>query len=83
MQLSVLANRTTYLCLDSLLKSKIIADWSVENMNPEITQNGVLLDVSVFPEKKHATNMVLYLLFKFTVPNNAIISKTRTLISHA
>jgi len=30
-----------------------------------------------------ATNMGLYLLFKFTVPNNVIILKTRTLIPHA
>jgi hypothetical protein len=51
MQLSVLTNRTTYICLYSLLKSKIIADWWLENINPEITQNGVLLDVSVFPGK--------------------------------
>ena len=30
-------------------------------MNPEITQNGVLLNVSVFPEKKtDATNMGLF-----------------------
>jgi hypothetical protein len=36
-----------------------------------------------FQEKTDATNMGLYLLFKFTVPNNVIILKTRTLIPHA
>jgi len=35
-----------------LLKSMLIADLSVENMNPGATPNGMLLDISLLLKKK-------------------------------
>ena len=40
------------LAMYSVLKSRIIADWSIENMNVDIPSNGILLDVSASPPKK-------------------------------
>jgi hypothetical protein len=34
------------------LKSMLIADSSVENMNPGVTPNGMLLDISLLLKKK-------------------------------
>ena len=34
------------------LKSRLVADWSVANMNPDITPNRMLFVVSVSTEKK-------------------------------
>jgi hypothetical protein len=36
----------------SVLKSRFLADWSVENVKPDMTPNGMMLDVSVSPRNK-------------------------------
>jgi hypothetical protein len=33
---NILTNQTTYLSMCSLLNGRLIADWSVENMNPDV-----------------------------------------------
>ena len=43
----ILTNRTTALGVYSISKINLITDWSVENMNDDITSNRMLLDVSV------------------------------------
>ena len=42
-QLNILTSQTTNLDVYSVLKSRLIADWSVEYMNPVITSSGILL----------------------------------------
>ena len=48
-------------------KFRLFADWSVENMNPDMTPKGMLLDVSVLTEflfNKHTILMRLRNIFK-------------------
>ena len=33
--------------------SRLITDWLVENVNPDMTSNRILLDVSVLPKKNN------------------------------
>ena len=44
------------LAMYSVLKSRIIADWSIENMNVDIPSNGILLDVSASPPPPKKNN---------------------------
>jgi len=47
--LNILTNRTTVgvkYSVDLMLKGSSIADWFVENMNPDMTPNRLLLDVT-------------------------------------
>jgi hypothetical protein len=37
-QLNILTNWTTALGVNSVLNDKLITDWSVGNMNPDVTQ---------------------------------------------
>jgi hypothetical protein len=37
----------------SVLKSRLIADWSVDNMNHDMSPKGMVLDVSLSPKKKN------------------------------
>jgi len=48
----MLTNRTTALVVYTILKSRLIADWSVENIKLTLSKNLVLLAVSVLQEKK-------------------------------
>ena len=41
-QLNILTNRTTTLDVYSVLNSRLIADWPVENMKPNMTPNRML-----------------------------------------
>ena len=42
-----------------------MADWSVENMNPNITPSGMLLDASMLPKKeKDATKHLILIRLK-------------------
>ena len=43
-RLNILTTQTIVLDVYSLSKSRLIADWSVEYMNPGMTPNGMLLD---------------------------------------
>jgi len=36
----------------TIIKSRLIPDWSVGNVNPDMTPNGMLLDVNILPKKK-------------------------------
>ena len=38
------------LVIDTYRFSSLIPDWLVENMNPDITPNSILLDVSALPK---------------------------------
>ena len=42
-QLNILTNQTTAVDMYSVSKSRLIADWSFENMNPDMTLNRLLL----------------------------------------
>ena len=43
--------------------SRLITDWSVENINLDVTQYMMLLDVSVLPKKKDTTNVSFLITF--------------------
>jgi len=38
---------------ERLHDQSFIADWSVENVNPDVTPHGMLLDVSVLPTNRN------------------------------
>jgi hypothetical protein len=52
--LNVLTNIYIY----SVLKSRAVADWLIENMNPDVTPNRMLLNVCVSPEIKCYRNVL-------------------------
>jgi len=43
----ILTNQMTALGMHFVLKCILIADWSVEKMNPDTIQNRILLDINV------------------------------------
>ena len=55
-QLTILTNRTAAIGMYSVLihkyLSRLITDWSVENMTPDMTLYEMLLDVIVSPKKR-------------------------------
>jgi hypothetical protein len=68
MKINILTNQTTALGMYLVLKSKLIPDWSVENMNRDMTPNGMLLDVGVYSVKKINKKCNKYLILnKFTM----------------
>jgi hypothetical protein len=44
-------------CFDTLRYGRLIADWSVENMNPDMISYGTPLDGNVSPRKKIKINI--------------------------
>jgi len=50
-----------------ILKFSLIADWLVQIMNPDMTPNRMLLDVSVSPNKNYFKKYNKYLIFKYIV----------------
>jgi len=49
-KLNISTKRTTDFGVYSVFKSRLITDWSIENMNPDMNPNGMLLDANVSPE---------------------------------
>jgi hypothetical protein len=45
-------NLTTVLGVYLVLNSRFVAEWSVENMNPDVSPYRMSLDASVSPKKK-------------------------------
>jgi len=53
----------------SVLKSRLIAGWLIENMNPEMTSNKMLLDVSESWWKRISiTKNHMYIIYLYTMP---------------
>ena len=53
----------------SVLKSRLIAGWLIENMNPEMTSNKMLLDVSESWWKRISTTKNhMYIIYLNTMP---------------
>jgi hypothetical protein len=46
-----LINQKTALCMHSCLNGRFVTDWTVKNMNPDVTQYRMRLDASVSPNK--------------------------------
>jgi hypothetical protein len=62
-------NLTTVLGVYLVLNSRFVAEWSVENMNPDVCPYRMSLDASVSPKKKkekkgYNKQLILIRLFK-------------------
>jgi len=60
-------NQATSLGVCCILRSRFITDWSVENMNLDMTPNKILLDVSVSPKNNVINNKHLILIRVYLV----------------
>jgi hypothetical protein len=50
-EFNTLINQKTVLCMNSSENSRLVNEWAVINMNPDVTQYRMWLDVSVSPNK--------------------------------
>jgi hypothetical protein len=59
-----------FFSFDTLRFSRLIADWLVKNMNPDMTPSGMLLDVS---EKRYNNHLILIRLIQIYINRFLII----------
>ena len=50
-EFNTLINQKTALCMHSCLNGRLVNNWTIKNMNPDVTPYRMWLDVSVFPIK--------------------------------
>jgi hypothetical protein len=66
--------------VDLVLKGSSIADWFVENMNPDMTPNRLLLVVSASTKKTDNKHLILIRIYEL---NYKVINKPDHLFFHS